>query len=123
MGYVCRTPAFSGGQRHRLETRFSAMPAPASRCNALFCGLLTAPGPCLTVSDMSNSITIRLDPSLSQLLDRLVEQTGRTRSAIVREALQRQLHLIRFEQLRRQVLPFAEARGYLTDEDVTREVS
>lgn len=72
---------------------------------------------------MSNSITIRLDPSLSQLLDRLVEQTGRTRSEIVREALQRQLSLLRFEQLRRHVLPFAEARGYLTDEDVAREVS
>ena len=97
--------------------------APASRSNALFCGPLTALAPCLTMSDMSNSITIRLNPSLSQLLDRLVAQTGRTRSEIVREALQRQLHLIRFEQLRRQVLPFAEARGYLTDEDVTREVS
>jgi predicted transcriptional regulator len=72
---------------------------------------------------MSTSITIRLDPSLSHLLDRLVEQTGRTRSEIVREALQRQLSLLRFEQLRRQVLPFAEARGYLTDEDVTRDVS
>jgi predicted transcriptional regulator len=72
---------------------------------------------------MSNSITIRLDPSLSQILDRLVEQSGRTRSEIVREALQRQLGLLRFEQLRRQVLPFAEARGYLTDEDVAREVS
>ena len=97
--------------------------ATASRCNNLFCGLLTDPTLCLTMSDMSNSITIRLDPSLSQLLDRLVAQTGRTRSEIVREALQRQLHLIRFEQLRRQVLPFAEARGYLTDEDVAREVS
>lgn len=75
------------------------------------------------MSDMSTSITIRLDPSLSQLLDRLVEQTGRTRSEIVREALQRQLSLIRFEQLRRQVLPFAEARGYLTDEGIARDIS
>jgi hypothetical protein len=41
----------------------------------------------------------------------------------VREALRRQLSLLRFEQLRRQVLPFAEARGYLTDEDVARDVS
>ena len=89
----------------------------------LFCGLLTGLGWCLTLSYMSDSITIRLDPSLSQLLDRLAEQTGRTRSEIVREALQRQLKLLRFEQLRRQVLPFAEARGYLTDEDITREVS
>lgn len=75
------------------------------------------------MSDMSTSITIRLDPSLSQLLDRLVEHTGRTRSEIVREALQRQLSLIRIEQLRRQVLPFAEARGYLTDEDIARDIS
>ncbi len=91
--------------------------------DSLIIALLTARGLCLTVSDMSNSITIRLDPNLSRLLDRLVEQTGRTRSEIVREALQRHLSLIRFEQLRRQVLPFAEARGYLTDEDVTREIS
>ena len=71
---------------------------------------------------MSNSITTRLDPGLNQLLDRLAKQTGRARSEIVREALERQLSLLRFEQLRRQVLPFAKARGYLTDEDVAREV-
>ena len=73
--------------------------------------------------DMSNSITIRLDPGLSQLLDSLAEQTGRTRSEIVREALHRQLGLLRFEQLRRRALPFAEARGYLTDEDIARDIS
>jgi len=28
-----------------------------------------------------------------------------------------------FEQLRKQVLPFAEANGYLTDEDVFKKVS
>jgi hypothetical protein len=28
-----------------------------------------------------------------------------------------------FEQLHRDVLPFADARGYLTDEDVFRDVS
>lgn len=72
---------------------------------------------------MKNTITIRLDPALEKLLDRLCRQTGRTRSDLVREALRRQLSLLRFEQLRRQVLPFAEARGYLTDEDVVRDVS
>jgi predicted transcriptional regulator len=72
---------------------------------------------------MSNSITIRLDSGLNELLDRLAEETGRTRSEIVREALRRQLSLFRFEQLRRRVLPFAEARGYLTDEDIARDVS
>jgi hypothetical protein len=41
----------------------------------------------------------------------------------VRDALRRQLSLLRFERLRRRTLPFAEARGYLTDEDVVRDVS
>jgi predicted transcriptional regulator len=70
-----------------------------------------------------NAITIRLDPVLEKKLDQLCRKTGRTRSEVVREALHRQLGLLRFEQLRRQVMPFAEARGYLTDEDVAREVS
>ena len=72
---------------------------------------------------MKNAVTIRLDPALEKMLDRLCRLTGRTRSELVREALRRQLSLLRFEQLRRQVLPFAEARGYLTDEDVARNVS
>jgi predicted transcriptional regulator len=72
---------------------------------------------------MRNAVTIRLDPELEKLLDRLCRQTGRSRSDVVREALRRQLSLLRFEQLRRRVLPFAEARGYLTDEDVARNIS
>jgi predicted transcriptional regulator len=72
---------------------------------------------------MRNAVTIRLDPELEKLLDRLCRQTGRSRSDVVREALRRQLSLLRFEHLRRQVLPFAEARGYLTDEDVARNIS
>ena len=71
---------------------------------------------------MSKSITIPLDSGLSQSLDRLCEQTGRTRSEIVREALQWQLGLSRLEQLRTRVLPFAKARGYLADEDIARDV-
>jgi predicted transcriptional regulator len=72
---------------------------------------------------MGSVITIRLDPGLQKVLDRLCRQTGRTRSDLVREALRRQLSRLRFEQLRRQTLPFAEARGYLTDVDVARDVS
>lgn len=72
---------------------------------------------------MKNTITIRLDPDLERLLVKLCRQTGRTRSDLVRDALRRQLSLLKFERLRRKVLPFAEARGYLTDEDVVRDVS
>ena len=73
--------------------------------------------------DMGNAITIRLDPELEKLLVRLWKQTSRSRSDLVRDALRRQLSRLRFEALRRQALPFAEARGYLTDEDVARDIS
>lgn len=74
--------------------------------------------------DMKTSaVTIRIEPNLQKLLDKVCKQSGRTRSDIVRDSLKRQLSIIRFEQLRRQVLPFAEARGYLTDEDVNKAVS
>jgi len=71
----------------------------------------------------SSAVTIRLEPALQKLLDKVCKQSGRTRSDILREALKRQLSIVRFEQLRRRVLPFAEARGYLTDEDVNKVVS
>ena len=41
----------------------------------------------------------------------------------MRDALRRQLSLLQFEHLRRQTMPFAEARGYLTDEDILRDIS
>jgi predicted transcriptional regulator len=79
---------------------------------------------CSTVSYMKSSVlTLRLDPELERDLDALVAATGRTRSEIVREALRRRVAVLRFEGARRAVLPFAEARGYLTDEDVFRDVT
>ena len=72
---------------------------------------------------MKTTLTIRLDDELESWLELLCQQTGRNRSEIVRDALRRQLSLLRFEHLRRRALPFAEARGYLTDEDVFRDLS
>jgi predicted transcriptional regulator len=72
---------------------------------------------------MKSTLTIRLDKDLQRLLDRLCKRTGRSRSDIVRDALRRELSLRRFQELRRRVLPFAEARGYLTDEDIVRDIS
>jgi predicted transcriptional regulator len=69
------------------------------------------------------AVTVRLGPELERQLDRVSRELGRTRSEIVRDALRRQLAVLRFEKVRRQLMPFAEARGYLTDEDVSRDVS
>lgn len=70
-----------------------------------------------------STLTIRIDPKLEKLLDRIATRTGRTKSEIVREALERQVAVTRFRELRSKTLPFAEAQGLLTDEDVFRAVS
>jgi predicted transcriptional regulator len=71
----------------------------------------------------TSALTIRLDRDLQRQLDRLAKRSGRSRSDIAREALRRQIALAAFEDARRQAMPFAEARGYLTDEDVFRAIS
>jgi predicted transcriptional regulator len=71
----------------------------------------------------TSAVTIRMESDLQRLLDKVCKQSGRTRSDIARDAIKRRLSILRFEQLRRQVLPFAEARGYLMDEDVNKAVS
>ena len=47
----------------------------------------------------NRSLTIRLDEELEQGLDAACAETGRSRGEIVRDALRRQLQLMRFEQL------------------------
>lgn len=72
---------------------------------------------------MKTTLTIRLDEETDNLLRQISKRAGRTRSEVVRDALRRQLAVLQFDQLRKEVLPFAEARGYLTDEDVFRDIS
>ena len=71
----------------------------------------------------TTTLTIRLDKDLDDLLAEASRRSGRNRSEIAREALRRQLRISQFEALRQRMMPFAEARGYLTDEDVFNEVS
>lgn len=42
---------------------------------------------------------------------------------MLREALRRQLVVEEFRALRRELVPLAEAHGYVTDDDVFRDVS
>jgi predicted transcriptional regulator len=64
-----------------------------------------------------------LDEDLNRLLDDAAKKSGRNRSDVAREALKRQLRLSQFEGVRKRIMPLAEARGFLTDEDVFSEVS
>jgi predicted transcriptional regulator len=78
----------------------------------------------ITMYDMKSSvITVRLDPELDRQVTRVAKRTGLSRSEIVRDAVRRQLALVQFQDLRHRIMPLAEARGYLTDEDVFRDVS
>ena len=77
---------------------------------------------CITINYMS-TVTVRLDKKLDSQLNRIAKSTGRPKSELIREALRRQLATMRFDELRKSVAPFAEARGWLTDEDVFRDVS
>ncbi len=69
------------------------------------------------------TLTIRLDKELDELLTKVSKRSGKNRSEIAREALRRQLRLEQFEELRKRIMPFAEARGLLTDDDIFSRVS
>ena len=69
------------------------------------------------------TLTIRLDEKLDADLREVVACTGMRRTEFAREALRRQLALARLELLRKELAPYAQACGWLTDDDVFRAVS
>jgi hypothetical protein len=71
----------------------------------------------------TTALTVRLDPALERQLRQMARRTGRSRSDLVRDALRRQMAIAQFDDLRRRIMPLAEARGYLTDEDIFRDHS
>lgn len=72
---------------------------------------------------MTNSITVRVPKDLQTRLQAISRQERIPMSELVRESLRRYIAAYRFRRLRAQVLPFAEAQGLLTDEDVFRAIS
>ncbi|MFH1703239.1 MAG: ribbon-helix-helix protein, CopG family [Nitrospirota bacterium] len=72
---------------------------------------------------MKDTITIRLPKKLQKELEATAKIEKTTKSEIIRDAISRYLAVRRFRQLRKRVLPFAEAQGLLTDEDVFKAIS
>jgi len=72
---------------------------------------------------MKDTITIRLSEKLQKELDAVVAEERASRSEVIRIAIERYLALKKFRQLRRKTLPFAEAQGLLTDEDIFKAIS
>jgi predicted transcriptional regulator len=71
----------------------------------------------------TSTLTIRLDADLEALLSKASKRAGVSRSEVARQALRRQLRISQFDALRKRIVPFAEARGFLTDDDVFKEIS
>ncbi|HEV8239643.1 MAG TPA: CopG family transcriptional regulator [Thermoanaerobaculia bacterium] len=69
------------------------------------------------------TLTVRITEGMEQQLNLLAEKRGMSRSDIVRDILQRQLAVEAFREIRRELMPYAAAAGYLTDEDVFRDIS
>jgi predicted transcriptional regulator len=72
---------------------------------------------------MSTTLTIRIDDELAKSLEEAARSSGRSRSDVVRDALRRQLAIAALQDVRDQLVPLAEAHGWLTDEDVFRDIS
>ena len=70
-----------------------------------------------------NTLTVRLPDELKADLQRVSEDENKPVSDVVRESLRRYIAVAKFRSLRRRVLPFAEAQGFLTDEDVFKAIS
>ena len=71
---------------------------------------------------MKNPITIRLPEELRKALQDISKRDNVSVSDIVRESLRKYISIHRFRKLRDKVLPFAEAQGLLTDEDIFKEL-
>lgn len=69
------------------------------------------------------TLTMRIDAPMEAELAQLAKATHRSKSDLAREMLRRQLAVRRFQALRAEALLHAEAAGYITDEDVFRDVS
>jgi predicted transcriptional regulator len=72
---------------------------------------------------MDSTITIRLPDDLRADLEAISKAENKPLSDVVRESLRRYVAIQRFRQLRTKVLPFAEAQGLLTDEDIFDAIS
>jgi hypothetical protein len=68
-------------------------------------------------------LKIRLDEGTKRLLMESSRRSGKSAGVIAQEALRRRLGIERFRELRQMSIPYAEASGFFTDEDVFSKLS
>jgi predicted transcriptional regulator len=72
---------------------------------------------------MTTVLTVRLSADEVQALDRLVQASGKSRSELVRSALRSQALRETLQLLHDDLGPQARALGWLTEDDILRDVS
>ena len=72
---------------------------------------------------MQTTLRVRLSEKEAQDLQAICELSGKTRSEIVREALRDRVLRERLDALRAVAVPRARKIGWLTEEDIFRDVS
>ena len=66
----------------------------------------------------TSTLTIRLTEDLRSILQNISTEEHKPVSEIVRDSIRSYTSIYRFRKLRKKVLPFAEAQGLLTDDDI-----
>lgn len=69
------------------------------------------------------TLTIRLPEQLRTDLNEISREENKAVSDIVRESLRRYIAIEKFRSIRKKILPFAEAQGLLTDDDIFKALS
>jgi hypothetical protein len=72
---------------------------------------------------MNQTLTIRIPDNLREELEKISNSESKPISDLVRQSISRYVIIYRFRKLRRIVLPFSEAQGLLTDEDIFNNIS
>jgi len=72
---------------------------------------------------MKSTVTVRLTEDMRVALAEVAKRQNRPASDVVRDSLRRYLAKELFQKSRDMTLPFAEAQGFLTDEDVFITIS
>ena len=72
---------------------------------------------------MKSTLTLRIPRTLRQELQAISKVEHVPMSELIREAVRKTIAIHKFRRLRRFTAPFAEAEGFLTDEDIFNAVS
>ena len=68
-------------------------------------------------------LNVRIPDELQRQLKAICKREKIPLSDLVRESLQQFVTIRQFRQIRDEILPFAEEKGYLTDEDIYNDIS